>query len=237
MKWLACLVFAALCLPCFGQTATIRCMPGFGDEEPNGYRTEFSLEINGKALKIIDSLPQQISLNKKGFDKCIAIIGKDTLHFLAKFRKDEHYVVQPGCCCAYFMLMPENNPQRGTVRFKNKTKENLLLITAGANSEEVASGETKTEFTYESAMCMFKPCSIVIAKTEYNNPKYDYYGAGKDYETLWQEQKKHIVDVTWFHFMHSEKIAVELDEATGKITLKPDGYLSQEEYNTFFKTE
>ncbi|MCW4467808.1 hypothetical protein OGH69_02435 [Flavobacterium sp. MFBS3-15] len=233
MKLLAFFALTLFSLPCIAQTATIKFMPGIG-EEPNGYRTEFALSVNGKPLKIKDSLPQKIHLAKKGFDRCTAIIGKDTLHFLAKFRKDEKYIVQPGCCCSFFILKPENNPQRGTVSFTNNTKESLLLIAGEANIEEVAPDETKTEFTYESAMCTFKPCSIVIAKTAYNDPKYDYDGNGKDYDTLWAEQEKYIVDGVWFHFMHGEKITAELNEATGKITLKPDGYLSRREHQKFY---
>lgn len=232
MKRLTILMLLLAALPCFAQTATIKFMPGLG-EEPDGYRTEFSMAINGKTLKVKDSLPQKILLNKKGFDKCTAIIGKDTLHFLAKFRKDEKYIVQPGCCCAFFILVPENNPRRGTVSFTNTTKESLLLIAAEANIEEVTPGGTMTEFTHESAMCMFKPCSIVIAKTAYNDPKYDYDGDGKDYDSLWAEQEQYIVDSTWFHFMHGEKIKVRLDEVSGKITLLPDGYLGPEEYQKF----
>lgn len=232
MKHLYFLLLILLAMPLAAQTATIKFMPGIG-EEPDGYRTEFSMAINGKTLKVTDSLPQKILLNKKGFDKCIAIIGKDTLHFLAKFRKDEKYIVQPGCCCAFFILMPENNPMRGTISFTNTTKENLLLIAAEANIEEVTPVETKTEFTHESAMCMFKPCSIMIAKTEYDDPKYDYGGDGKDYDSLWAEQSTYIVDRTWFHYMHGEKITAELG-TTGMITLVHDGYLTEAEHQKFY---
>jgi hypothetical protein len=232
MKHLASFLFTLLTLSCFAQTATLKFMPGLG-EEPNGYRTEFSLAINGKVYNVKDSIHQTIHLAKKGFDQCLAIIGTDTLHFQAKFRKGETYIVEPGCCCAFFTLEPENNPKRGTISFKNKTKENLLLIASEANNEDVAPGETKTQFTYESAMCMFKPCSIVIAKTDYKDPKYDYHNDGRDYDILWKEQGKYVVDSTFFHFMHGEKIKAELDH-TGKITLKPDGYLNPEEYEKFF---
>lgn len=227
MKAIARLVICLLTLPCFAQTATLKFLAGFG-EAPNGYNTEFSLAINGKIYNVTDSIHQTINLSKKGLDKCSAIIGKDTLHFVAKFRKGETYIVRPGCCCAFFTLEPENNPKRGTISFKNKTKENLLIIAAEANNEEVAPGKTKTEFTYESAMCMFKPCSIVIAKTDYNDPKYDYHNDGRDYDILWKEQGKYVVDSTFFHFMHGEKISVVLDNK-GEMTIKLDGYLSPEE--------
>jgi len=154
--------------------------------------------------------------------------------FSGKIQEGRDYIVEPGCCCAFFNLLPEKDPHRGTISFRNKTKEKLLLIAAEANVEEVAPGETKTEYTYESAMCMFKPCSIVIAKMEYDDPKYDYHhNDGKDHKALSAEQEKHIVDGTWFHFMHGEKIIAELDKA-GKITLKPDGYLKPQEYEKFF---
>jgi len=236
MKRLAILIMLLGALPFFAQTASIKFMPGIS-EAPDSYRTEFALSVNGKVLRVKDSLSQEIRLNKKGFDKCIAIIGKDTLHFLAKFRKNEKYIVQPGCCCAFFILKPENNPQRGTISFINSTKENLLLIAAEANIEEVSPGKAKTIFAHGSAMCMFKPCAIVVAKTAYNDPKYDYDGDGKDYDSLWAEQEQYIIDGAWFHFMHGEKIEVSLDEAATKITLLPDGYLKPEEYQKFFYNE
>jgi len=236
MKRFAILIMLLGTLHSLAQTASIKFMPGIG-EGKDGFRTEFALSVNGKALKVMDSLPQKIPLAKKGFDKCTAIIGKDTLHFLAKFRKNEKYIVQPGCCCAFFILVPESNPQRGTVSFTNTTKENLMLIAAEANIEEVSPGKAKTIFAHGSAMCMFKPCSIVVAKTAYNDPKYDYDGDGKDYDSLWAEQEQYIIDGAWFHFMHGEKIEVSLDEAAGKITLLPDGYLKPEEHQKFFYNE
>lgn len=211
----------------FGQKAIINFQKVF----PNLKETEnyIKFEINGQNFGEKDSIIN-IPINKLEFDNCKAIINKDTLNFVTKFRESETYVIKQGCCCAAFILEAQKNPKRGTVLFKNKTKRELGLIIAEANIDTVQIGKKKTIFASESAMCYFKPCSILITETEYFSSKYDYHYGIKDYEKLQKEQAKYILSSTWFHFLHGEKIEIFYDSTIHKLNIKLNGYLTEKEY-------
>jgi hypothetical protein len=219
----------------YSQTATLQFLSDISTEEYYyDYWKTFTLSVNGRQFTPADTLEHTIKLNRKGLDKCFIIHSGDTLFFFAKFKKGENYIVNPGCCCTDFTLSPKNNPRRGTVSFKNKTKRPLFLIAAETNIEEVAPGAQKTTFAGESAMCMFKPCSIAIAEENYYDPKYDYhYNDGQDHKALSAEQDSYISGMTWFHFLHGEKIIVQFNDAKKEIQLKMDGYLTDNEFNTY----
>jgi hypothetical protein len=210
------------------QTATIKAPVTYPYIEDTA--TTFNrISINGHSFGEKDTVIT-IRINTKGFDCCEAIIAKDTLRFVTKFRAGELYEIEQGCCCAAFTLKAKKDANRGIVTFKNVTKRNVGLIVAEANTDTVKAGKTHTTFASESAMCYFKPCSISIAETEYLSSKYDYANDNRDYDKLWAEQAKYMLATTWFHFLHGEKITVEYHEETRTTIIKLSGYLTESEH-------
>jgi hypothetical protein len=210
------------------QTATIKVIGGFNKDGFEKFET-IKFYINNTILSVASTISQKIKL-QNGFDKCVAIIGNDTLKFITKFKKDTEYEIKQGCCCSAFILEPKIKPKRGTVTFKNKTKRNLGFIVAIANADTVKSNTRKTTFASESAMCMFKPCSILITETSYFADKYEYKNDKRDYEKLWKEQNKFIRTISHFHFLHGEKIELFYNDKTKKSEIKLLGYMTDNEY-------
>lgn len=214
-----------------GQTATIKVTHTNYDNQYEGF-DKMTFLFNGQFLSAIDTIKKIIKISQSDFDSCAAIIGKDTLHFLTKFKNNENYTITPGCCCAVFILKAGNNAKRGSVRFANETNRDLSLIISEMNFDTVKSNLTSEYiFAHESAMCFFKPASIFIAETQYHDSKYDYTGEqGVNYDSLWTEQKKYILTKTWFHFLHGEKLTIFYENKTKTLKIKLDDYLSDEEY-------
>lgn len=212
------------------QTATIATQVAF----PNAKETVdyIRFKINNQSFGARDTVIQ-IRINTKGFDSCEAIIANDTLRFLTKFKEGELYEITQGCCCAAFILKPKNNANRGTVTFNNKTKRDLALTVAEANIDTIQTRKTETIFASESAMCVFKPCSIVLSETAYWSDKYSDYD-DKEYVKLKEEQASYILGKTWFHFLHGEKLKLEYKEKKKSIQLKLIGYLTDKEYKTIW---
>src|ERR1044071_8968942 len=106
-----------LCLQfTFAQTATIKIvrtdhMGQFQDFD------KFVFSFNGLTFSATDTTEKKVRLNKNGFDQCYAVIGKDSLPFLAKFKEGETYIIKPGCCCANFTITAKHDSKRGSVRF------------------------------------------------------------------------------------------------------------------------
>lgn len=214
----------------FGQTAVINVQKVFPNlnENTNYIKFIFNEQSFGEKDTIIN-----IKINKKSFDNCCAIINSDTLKFKTKFKENETYTISQGCCCAAFILEAQNNPNRGTVKFKNRTNRNLGLVVAEANIEKIDAGKTQHIYASESAMCLFKPCPILLTEIDYLAEKYDYKLDKKDYDKLWEEQKKHEIASLWFHFLHGEKIEILYNEKTKKLDLNLIGYLTKKEFNNF----
>lgn len=215
------------CSISFGQTAILKVHKVFPNSKENINHIKFI--INEQSFGEKDTIIA-IKINKNGFDNCCAIIYNDTLNFKTKFQENEVYKVEQGCCCAAFTLTAEKNPHRGTIKFKNQTKRSLGLIIAEANVEKIGSGKTKDIYALESAMCMFKPCSILVTEKEYLSDKYDYKSDNIDYNQLSKEQKKYEIALIWFHFLHGEKVEIFYNEKTKKLDLNLIGYLTEEEF-------
>ncbi len=215
-----------------GQTVTLHAQVVF----PNAKDTlqPIRFQINNHAFGEKDTVIQ-LSINSKGLDSCSAIIAYDTLHFLTKFNAGETYEIKQGCCCAAFTLEPTNNPRRGTVALKNTTKRDLGLVVAEANVDTVKAKTTFTTFSYESAMCMFKPCSILITEIDYLSAKYDYHNDKRNYDSLWQEQAQFILTKNWFHFLHGEKVVIVYNDKNKTARLEVNGYMTEEEYENIWK--
>jgi hypothetical protein len=224
------LLFLTLSLTSVGysQTAHIKVERIF---YPNSYEKFDSIDfiINGTSFSGKDTAKHTFKLSL-GLDQCSAIIDGDTLKFLAKFQNNKTYVVRPGCCCAAFTLEPTDNSRRGTVTFKNNTKRDLGLIVAEANIDTISKEAVKEMFSHESAMCLFKPCSIMLVETEYLNDKYNYGNDNLDYDSLWKEQANFVLSLGYFHFLHGEKIEIVYSEATKSMQFQLNGYLTDEEY-------
>lgn len=185
--------------------------------------------INGHSFGERDTIIG-VRINPNGFDSCEAVIAHDTLHFLTKFKPGGLYEIKQGCCCAAFTLQARKDPKRGMVIYRNVTKRKVVLVIAEANADTVKAGKTHMTFAHGSAMCLFKPCSILLTETAYLSDKYNYGIENRDYDKLWQEQAKYILAKTWFHFLHGEKIEVEYVEKTRSVKLKLTGYLTEDEH-------
>jgi hypothetical protein len=191
-------------------------------------------KINNQSFGEKDTIIQ-IKVNTKGLDTCQAIIVDDTINFLTKFKEGEIYEIRQGCCCAAFTLEPTNNPRRGTVTFNNTTRRDLGLVIAEANIDTVKTNKTQTTFSYESAMCLFKPCNILITEIPYFTYSYNYKNDNRDYEILWKEQAKFILTKSWFHFLHGEKIELEYNDKTKETKIIIIGYMTDKEYENIWK--
>lgn len=176
-----------------------------------------------------------IDINKTGFDLFEVVRYSDTLRFPAKFKAGETYEINQGCCCSVFNIRPVHNAKRGTVTLKNKTNRNLALIVAEANRDTVRAKKTLNLFSHESAMCFFKPCSILITETEYLSEKYHYTNDDRNYDSLWKEQEQYILAFDWYLFLHGEKIELDYNDKTKKFDIKIIGYLTDEEYKEIYK--
>lgn len=218
---------------CLGQTASIKVVRQFYDNSFDKFDSIIFL-FNGTKFTGNDTIGKNIKLNTK-FDNCMAIIGKDTLQFYTKFKTGGEYIIKPGCCCAAFTLEAKNNSKRGTIYFKNTTKRDLGLVIAEANVDTVYSSKAQTTFAFESAMCLFKPCSILLTETNYLSGKYDYQNDKKDYDQLWAEQKKFILAISYYHFLHGEKVEIIYNEKLKSLELKLLGYLTDKEYDNWWK--
>lgn len=190
--------------------------------------------FNNTSFDASDTTIKSIHLNK-GLDNGIAIIGKDTLRFFTRFKPNEAYMIQPGCCCAAFTLTAVNNPGRGIVSFKNPLKRGLVLVVAEANSDTVDARRTRSIFAHESVMCTFKPCSIQVTELAYLDEKYNFETDKRNYDSLWSEQAKLVLGTTWFHFLHGEKVAVSYSEKTGKLKLELIGYVDPRSAKSFMQ--
>jgi hypothetical protein len=215
----------------FAQTATIKVVRTDHQEQFRDF-DKFVFSFNGLTFSATDTAAKKIRLNKNGFDQCYAVLGKDSLSFLAKFKEGETYTIKPGCCCAHFTITATHNPRRGSVRFDNKTSRDLWGVTSEINTDSLkAKSKSEYIFASESAMCFFKPASIFIAETNYSNSKYEYQGDDEvNYDSLWAEQKTYILASSAFLFLHGEKLTVEYPGKGNKMVFTFDGYLTEEEY-------
>ena len=234
MKGIFTIVILIFTVKVFSQTATVKVV---GKDHDNQYDKfdNIHFEFNGLSFSGRDKGDHKIKLND-GFDEGVAIIGVDTLHFKLKFKPGQSYTIRPGCCCATFTLTADLSPNRGTIQVNNRTKRDLTLVIAEANWDTIRANSTnKPVFAFESAMCLFKPASILITELEYGNKKYQYKaGAEVDYKKTLAERNKFILSKSWFHFLHGEKIEITFDEKASKVSYRLNGYLEPEEVEKYY---
>jgi hypothetical protein len=225
--------FLFILLMSFGQTAKVTVERLFLDDSSQNFDSIF-FDFNGTRFFGSDTIPKTIQLNRN-LDSCVAVIGTDTLTFFTKFKEGEEYLIRPGCCCAAFTLEALKNPNRGTITFKNTTKKELGMVVCEHNLDTIKAGRTKTTYAHESAMCLFKPCHIQVVETDYFSDKYDYKNDDRSYFLLWIERETFILSQEWFHFLHGEKVEVDIDSNSKKLELKITGYLTENELNERWK--
>lgn len=212
--------------------ATIHARVVISDREDSTSLVRFT--INGQSFGERDTTIK-IKVNQSGFDVCEAVGKHSSQKFLTKFKAGESYEIEQGCCCAKFLLMAKKHPRRGTVFFKNATNRDLGLVVAEANIDTVKAGKAGTLFSRESAMCLFKPCSVLLTETAYLSDEYNYHTDKRDYKKLWEEQAQYILGKTWFHFLHGEKIEIEYLEASKSVRIKLLGYLTKSEFKEWLE--
>jgi hypothetical protein len=217
----------------FGQTATIKIERLYSEDSFEKFDSLY-FDFNGTTFWGSDTLPKTVAVNDN-FDQCTVIGGNDTLHFLTKFQSGQEYALRPGCCCAAFTLQSIQNPNRGTVTFKNKTNRDLGLVVCEHNSDTVKIDSIQTTYADESAMCLFKPCKIQIVETTYFSDEYEYKNDDRSYFKLWLEREGYILNQIWFHFLHGEKIEIDFDPKSKNIELKIIGQLTKDELDELWK--
>jgi hypothetical protein len=221
----------ALIANCHGQTASIKIENSHIEFQEKSFE-RMLFKFNNVSFIATDTSTHSIQLNK-GLDKCLAIKGQDTVVFLTKFKPNETYVIEPGCCCADFAIKPRQKPRQGIIVFTNKSKRDLAFNVGDSNIDTVKSNQTKWLPFYESAMCPFKPAIINITELDYYSEKYDFR-MGQDYESLKVEQDKFILANTYFHFLHGEKIELFYNDKKKHLELRLAGYLTDQEYETIY---
>lgn len=236
MKNILTILFLVFTIKTSGQTATIKVVATSHDNQYDKF-DQILFTFNGQSFSGADKDSFKIKL-EDGFDWGRAVVENDTISFKLKFRPDESYTIKAGCCCAAFILTADSNPNRGTVQVKNKANRDLIVVVAEANRDTIRSKTTsKPLFAYESAMCLFKPASILIAEPEYANEKYQYNSAKNiDYGKLMKERRTLILSRGWFHFLHGEKIEITYEDKNNTLSYQLNGYLTPEEikaYHTF----
>ncbi len=217
----------------YGQSATIKIEKIEFDGEQNNIDS-ILFNFNGTKFWGRDTIPKKIKLHKN-LDKCSAIIGNDTLNFLAKFKAGQIYVLRPGCCCTAFTLQALQNPNRGTVSLVNKTRKELGLTVCEHNMDTAKVDSAVTTYAHESAMCFFKPCKIQIVETSFFSDEYEYKNDNRNYFRLWIEREALVLNQIWFLFLHGEKVEIKFDNKTQKIRIKTIGYHTKEELEKFMK--
>lgn len=218
------LIFLLLCGTCVGQSANFKIVRTNYPEQFADF-DKFQFTVNETTFQATDTGTYSIAINSNGLDVCKAILNNDTLVFLSKFLANVTYIIKPGCCCAQFTITPEGNCSRGYVRLVNSTAKDVMLSVAEISTDTV-SANTKSDYIFasESAMCLFKPATILIAELQYGDLKYQYQTSSEvNYDSLWREQSQLVIGVTHFLFLHGELITVEF-KSNAQFQFKLDGY-------------
>lgn len=216
------------------QFARIEVVEKHLDEENDRFE-HLIFEINGVSFDTEAGKSYLIPLNRK-FDQANVYFGTDTLQFLLKMLPNETYILEAGCCCADFILKPQNNARHGTISVNNQLDRPLFLALSEANIDSVAEKSLSVPiFAHESAMCFFKPSSIVIAEIGFGDEKFQN-AITEGNETLLKAQEAMILHQVYFHFLHGEKIGIHINRKNRmKIRLK--GYLSEQEMQKAMQIE
>ncbi len=218
-------LFAAI-YPLNAQTATIQNLGyTFDDQYPNFYDLEFN--FNGISFSGSDTSTYRIPL-EKGLDQCYAVMKSDTLFFQARFKEGETYRLSAGCCCAAFSLQPVSKGGRGQAAFKNKSEKPLGFIVGESNSDIVPAREKRDLHAYESAMCIFKPCHMLVTDSLYFGDGFRYDSKQADFEASLLAHEQLILASGNFLFLHKEKVEVLFSKEDKQLRFRVIGHLKEE---------
>lgn len=181
--------------------------------------------INGVAFKVSDDLDINIPLNKMGFDSIkysYKIHDKEYKSFaLAKFKTDQQYYLSPCTCCGIFMIAPKN-PERGIVRFKNRSKSKLLALTGDFEHEVIYPKSTSKYFFSSISMnCGFTPNQIGLFTSDFIESKEGIFEIDREIFSF------------DFLFVNGEKLSIIYNGNQSKVVF--DGYLNSNESQKYFK--
>lgn len=200
---------------CFGQTATIKVERLFSENSYENFDSIY-FDFNGTTFWGRDTFTKTINLNSD-LDRCIAVIEKDTLIFLTRFKSEQNYTLKPGCCCEAFTLQAQKNASRGTVTFRNHSGKDAGIVICGHHWETVKTDSSTTIYADESAMCLFRTCSIQVVDTRYFSNGYEDENDDSGHRSA---REKYILDQVWFHFLHGEEVEVIFDADSTTIELE-----------------
>lgn len=229
MKGIAHKIFINILLQCVflphlgAQIATIENFGYTNQEQYPGF-DEIEFNLNGVSFLGKDAATYHIPL-KKSLDQCYAVFKSDTLFFQAKFRLGESYQLSAGCCCAAFNLQPENDGSRGNVIFKNNTRQAFGLVAGEGNAEIVPKREACELHAFESAMCLFKPCHILLTDSAYFSESFQYDSKRPDFDSLMLAHEQLILAKGNFLFLHGERIKAYFEKNSTHLRFRIVGYL------------
>ena len=215
------------------QSCTIYPNPNIGfmknnfEEELKTYHS-LVFKVNGVSLKTAALSTVEVPVNEVGFDTVSYTYQyrgqeqKDT--FLCKFRAEETYIVSPCTCCGIFLMRPNKNARRGSVKFQNYSSKAYIGIASEMDYDTIpANASTDDLHSYISMNCGFRPSSITIAEMAYVDEKYQYQNWPDDDEALdklLEEKASFVVYDVRFLFLHEEKLVVTIHKDIKDIQLQ-----------------
>jgi hypothetical protein len=214
------------------QSCTIYPNPDIGFMENNfeeELKTYHSLvfKINGVSLNTTNDDSIEVPVNKTGFDTVSYIYQyrgqeqKDT--FLCKFRAEETYIVSPCTCCGIFLMRPNKNARRGSVKFQNHSSKAYIGIASEMDYDTIPpNASTDNIHSYISMNCGFRPSRIAVAEMAYTDEKYQYLNWPEEQgalDLLMKEQAAFVLYETQYLFLHEEKLLVTIHEDSKWIEL------------------
>ena len=179
-------------------------------------------EVNHVKIKATDKQQVRIPVQKSGFDTVnytFTYNGKvHNEQFICKLRAKEKYTISPCTCCGIFLMTPDQNAQRGSVKYINASKHEFISET-GDQEIHALTKNSSTDYIHSfiSMNCGFRPNQIFIAEPDYLNPKFDYENweskTEQEQELLDKEQNDLIRFSFNYLFLHGEKLVVTIDES------------------------
>jgi hypothetical protein len=184
-----------------------------------------AFEFNHVNINATDRKNVHIPILDKGFDTVVySYMYKGVIYrkqFICKLRAKETYTISPCECCGVFLMVPEQNARRGSVKYMNHSTQ-TFISESGEFELDTLYKNSDTDFIQSSISmnCGFRPNQLFVADLDYLNPKYQYdqlkLKSESEQELLDKEQLSLIRFSFNFLFLHEEKLLVSIDE-TGLI--------------------
>ena len=176
---------------------------------------KFYFTVNGNTFSP-DTNAHQIIINEISFDNFsfYSPAFKDTFHFMAKFQRGKTYIIAINTCSQY-ELYPEKGAKKGIARFDKLLTNDTLTGVLDVSQEKLTQLKASNYLSPQmSAMCFYASSDIILAN--------------KDYESSYEGEKK-IILKTRYHFLHGEKLLINVSSDKKKFDIKIEGYLKKGE--------